>query len=198
MTRLFLDIETLPAPPDARDLWRSTLREPFATPEEEEAAFAETGLRGEFGRVFCIGYWKEPGMAAPDVLGGAEPDMLRRFWELARGVDLYVGHNILDFDLPFLVKRSIIHRVRPLALPFARYRSEPIYDTMHLWSSWGRDRVSLDTLAKALGLPTSKGTLNGSLVASAFAAGRFDEICAYCRDDVRLVRDVYRRMTFES
>jgi len=196
VARLFLDIETLPAPPELRGLVLSTLKEPPENDDEERAILESTSLRGEFGRILCIGYWMEPPMTQADVLTGDEPEMLRRFWEIARGAALYVGHNILDFDLPFLVKRSIIHRVKPLPISFARYRSEPVYDTMKQWNLWGRDRIGLDALAKVLGLRTSKGAIDGSKVAGAHAAGRDAEIYAYCKEDVRLARDVYRRMTF--
>ncbi len=193
--RLFLDIETLPVAPEMRDAWRSTLKDPE---EDEEEAYARTSLSGDFGRLLCIGYWREPGMDAPDCLTGDEPSMLKRFWEMARGTRLYVGHNVLDFDLPFLVKRSIVHRVHALPISFARYRRDPVFDTMREWGAWGRNHASLDTLAKALGLRSSKGAIDGSKVAELHEAGRDAEIVAYCKDDVRLVREVYQRMTFEA
>jgi len=49
-------------------------------------------------------------------------------------VDRVVGHNIYDFDLKFILKRSIIHGVRPTVdRSFARYRKRPIFDTMYEW-----------------------------------------------------------------
>lgn len=197
--RLYLDIETLPAPTDLHEVFLSTLKEPPGTDEERREKIAETSLHGEFGRILCIGYLKEPGMAEPAVLTGAEPDQLRRFWEIARGVTLFVGHNLFDFDLPFLRKRSIVHRIRPLDISLARYRSSPVYDTMQEWSSWNpRERVRLDTIAKVLGLRSSKDGLDGSKVALYHEQGRDEEIFRYCKDDVRLVREVHRRMTFQE
>ena len=197
--RLFLDIETLPAPESLHDLYLSTLKEAPEDDEERKEALSETSFRAEFGRILCIGYQKEPGMKAPDVLTGDEAPMLRKFWEIAKGVTLYVGHNILDFDLPFLIKRSIINRVRPLEISLARFRRQPVYDTMHEWNLWNeRDKPRRDTLAKILGLETSKKGIDGSKVAEYHAAGRDAEIFAYCKDDVRLVREIHRRMTFEE
>jgi hypothetical protein len=52
------------------------------------------------------------------------------------------------------------HRACPpsVELSFARYRSQPIFDTMHQWNKWSpRKYVSLDRLAKILGLESSKG-----------------------------------------
>src|SRR5262249_43208719 len=100
-----------------------------------------------------------------------EPAMLREFWSKLEGFsvrrDLIVGHNIFDFDLKFIYKRSVICGVRPsVDLSFARYRSQPIFDTMHEWEKWGYgSKISLDKLARILGLPSSKaGGMDGSLV----------------------------------
>lgn len=197
--RLYLDIETLPAPPEMRETVLSTLKEQPLDEEGRKLALEETSFRAEFGRVLCIGYLKEPGMSEPDVLCGDEPAMLRRFWELARGARLFVGHNIFEFDLPFLIRRSIIHRVKPHPIAFIRYRNQPIYDTMQEWAQWTwRGRVGLDTLAKAMGLRSSKAAMDGSQVAEYHAQGRDAEIYAYCKDDVRVTREIYRRMTFSE
>jgi len=49
-------------------------------------------------------------------------------------VDRVVGHNIYDFDLKFIPKRSIIHGVRSTVdRSFARYRNRPIFDMMYEW-----------------------------------------------------------------
>jgi hypothetical protein len=65
------------------------------------------------------------------------------------------------------------------------------------WSFKGR--ISLDRLAKALGLESSKGQgINGSRVYDYFCAGCHEEIADYCMRDVELVRAIYRRMNFEE
>jgi hypothetical protein len=47
-----------------------------------------------------------------------------------------------------------------------------------------------------LGIPSPKGDLDGSQIAGAFAAGRFDDIAKYNAGDVEAVRRVYKRMIF--
>lgn len=87
---------------------------------------------------------------------------------------------------------SIINAVRPRTdISFARYRNKPIYDTMVEWELWNMDRTrvqKLDTLAKVLGLPTSKDEMDGSMVWQYFQDGKIDEICKYCMKDVELTR----------
>ncbi|MBI4523957.1 MAG: ribonuclease H-like domain-containing protein, partial [Deltaproteobacteria bacterium] len=119
------------------------------------------------------------------------------FWKLVADIFLFVGHNILDFDLRFIYQRSVINRIKPSrGIPFARYRSAPVFDTMHEWTKWGRDSVGLDALAKALGLESPKANLDGSHVYDYHRVGRHPEIYEYCCRDVETVRRIYRRMTF--
>ena len=113
--------------------------------------------------------------------------------------DRIVGHNIFDFDLRFILKRSRRYGIKPsVDLSFARYRSQPIYDLMCEWECWAFGaKVSLDRLSQIFSLPTSKTEgINGAKVSELFDQGRHQEIRDYCLRDVKLTRAIYRRMTF--
>ncbi|HXG67500.1 MAG TPA: hypothetical protein VNO70_20525 [Blastocatellia bacterium] len=223
MKRIFLDIETLPPDEQAREALLREMAHKItaagARPAYEQAVeladrrFREMALEGEHGRVLAIGLIIEQdgrvihsGLLGRDRATGRfhldERRTLRSFWKLLREFDarrdVIAGHNIFDFDLLFLYKRSIIHGARPaVSLSFARYRSQPIYDTMREWEKWGRNRISLGRLAAALGLESSKqGGLDGGSVYDAFRAGRHEEIASYCMRDVELVRAIYYRLNF--
>lgn len=204
-----MDIETLP--PD-KSSSGDNAREDHASCTDED--FRQLALDGDYGRVLTIGLTveRDSQIIHSGLLGRERQTMLfhldeartlRGFWKLLKGFnpcrDLIVGHNVLDFDLPFLYKRSVIHRVRPsVELSFARYRSQPIFDTMHQWNKWSpRKFVSLDRLAKVLGLESSKEQgIDGSRVYDKFCAGCHTEIADYCMRDVELVREIYYRMSF--
>jgi 3'-5' exonuclease len=189
-------------------------------PDSSDAEFQQTiehkireaCLKAEWSRVLVIGLisaWS--GQDAKRCLIGCDPTTgrfydevraLQRFWEHLKYFDprrdRIIGHNIYEFDLPFLYKRSIIQEVKPTVdLSFARYRAQPIYDTMKEWEKWGRGAVSLDNLAKSLRLESSKKNgLDGSRVYDYYRAGRHREIADYCGRDVILVREIYKRLTF--
>lgn len=177
--------------------------------------FRLLSLHAEYGRVLAIGMivehdWK---VVHCGLLGRERPSgrfhldevrTLRSFWKMLNdfnvGRDLIIGHNIMDFDLPFLYKRSRINRVHPSILfNFARYRSAPIYDTMREWAHWNPQatHVSIDELADILkiGMTKSDG-MDGSRVYDEFLADNHDRIAEYCLQDVRMVRAVYYRMVF--
>jgi DNA polymerase elongation subunit (family B) len=112
---------------------------------------------------------------------------------------IIIGHNVHAFDLPFLEKRSRIHRIRPtVRLNYAKYRSQPIYDTMQEWSRWNFGQfITLDLLAEVLrvGIAKSEG-IDGSLVYDRFCQGCHQEIAEYCLRDVEVTRAVYYAMEY--
>jgi predicted PolB exonuclease-like 3'-5' exonuclease len=190
----FLDIETVPTD---QSLTENNLLDSQMQLDEAEL-IKKLSLSAATAKILCLCYAIEPPLGAEvQVLQGEEPDILKGFWKLAADCNLFVGHNVLDFDLRFIHQRSVIHRMKPSRdIPFTRFRNAPIYDTMQEWSKWGREHVSLDTLSKALGIPSPKENLDGSKVYPYYRAGRIAEIVAYCKRDVDSVRQVYRRLTF--
>lgn len=208
---LFLDIETIPADESHRDVLKYLYARksekkkkkngtegsnaPFSDAEDFEQFLLGTSFDGSFGRILCIGYAMNDDRTA--VFAGDEPKILAEFWNLARMANLFVGHNVMDFDLRFIYQRSIVCGVRPsVELNFARYRSFPIYDTMKEWVKWSNTNIGLEHIALSLGLPTPKDGIDGSQVFDFYKAGKITEIAEYCKRDVETTRAVYRRMKF--
>lgn len=198
-----IDIETLPTSvPFEAGFWK----------DEEE--YALTSLDGNFGRVLCIGFAREFDDSRPLEYGcfgwneasqsfDAEEKTLSDFWEWIKDFkthrDTIIGHNILDFDLPFIRQRSVINGIMPTVnFNFARYRSQPIFDTMREWDCWSfRKMTSLKKLAYVLGLPSPKEDfVNGGNLAQRFEEGHYREIYEYCMRDIKATRNVYRKMNF--
>jgi predicted PolB exonuclease-like 3'-5' exonuclease len=209
MIKLFFDIETIPSAEEYKDICVAILKKRNRNgtkngKKSDISVYESTSLEGTFGRICCIGIIKEGarGIIQKEVLSGDEKEILIKFWQVAQGVGQFIGHNIWGFDLPFIYKRSIINGIKPRRdISFARYRNIPIYDTMVEWDLWNMGKTSgqkLDTLAKVLGLPTSKDDMDGSMVWQYFQDGKIEEICKYCMKDVELTRKVYYKMTFEE
>jgi len=194
MKIVFLDIETVPTP----EALVETQIKDSQHEADEPTIIKRLSLSAVTARILCIGYSIEPPPEAPvDILHGDETEILRNFWRLATDISLFVGHNILDFDLRFIYQRSIINQIKPSReIPLSRFRSSPVFDTMHEWSKWGRDFVKLDALAKSLNIPSPKEDLDGSKVFEYYQAGNLSDIHEYCKRDVETVKRVYRRMTF--
>ncbi len=203
MRRMYLDIETLPAGEDRHETLRFLHAKKMAKKKKdfEELDFEQyllnTSFDGSFGRILCIGYAldDEPTECLCD--GENEEEILKKFWELAENADLFIGHNIIDFDMRFIYQRSIINKVLPTKdLIFARYRNYPMYDTMKEWTKWAMSSIGLEQIALALGIPSPKDEIDGSQVYDYYKAGKVKEIAEYCKKDVETTRLVYKRMNF--
>lgn len=220
--KVVLDIETMQAP---REEWaRLVGKAPgagewaqsegsfdlFAAGEAEERRHAEDELYaksafdGTFSRIVCIGLLEfSDQMEARSAVawyGTNERELLRQFWaRLAQDrPTLFITHNGLGFDLPFIRKRSIIHQVKPsLDINLAKFRTEPVYDTMAIWSNWDtRGWVKLDVLARALQVETKSGS--GEQVAQMWEKGQGREIARYCLQDTYVTYACYCRMNFRQ
>lgn len=184
---------------------------------EEERSYQLGSLNATSGRVLCIAVQVGPipGLSFAgleqtptehvfgiDADGEEQPEAqaLAGFLSLLRDFDCesdeLVGHNLIGFDLPFIFQRCLIHelRVRPF-INLGDYQVRGVYDTMHHWWLGARRHVSLDDLAWALGIESSKtAAVEGSKVFELYQAGRLAEIREYNLNDVRLTRKVYERM----
>lgn len=216
MRRLFLDIETLPAgPEDYAKLQILHAKREKKKEKDKQIDFEQyllgTSFDGAFGRILCIAYAVDDGPT--EVLSAeknGEKVMLREFWEIVSAISkkpyntqypdygvMFIGHNVMDFDLRFIFQRSIIHGVKPpFDISFARYRSYPIYDTMKEWVKWANAMVGLEALCLALGVPTPKDGIDGSEVWNYYQKGKVQDILEYCKRDVEATRGVYRKMNF--
>jgi len=184
------------------DLFRHAELEEQRKKENEQ--FAQSAFDGTFSRIVCIGLlifsdtMKPQGAVA--WYGANEQALLHQFWDRLRELRpiLFITHNGLGFDLPFIKKRSIIQRVRPpFEISLARFRTEPVYDTMAVWSNWdSRGWVKLDVLARALQVETKSGS--GNHVAEMWSAGQGKAIAEYCLQDTYVTYACYCRMTFHD
>jgi len=202
MKRLYLDIETLPAGEESHEILKllHDKKKKKKEVEDFEQYLLGTTFDGSFGRILCIGYAIDDEPTEVLYCDGDEKKMLQEFWQLAADANLFIGHNIIDFDMRFIFQRSVINGVKPSwddrDLSFARYRSYPMFDTMREWTKWSMNSVGLEALALALGIPSPKDGIDGSQVYEFYKKGKVKEICDYCKRDVETTREVYKRIVF--
>ncbi len=184
---------------------------------EEERCYQLGALNAVSGRVLCIAVQVGPipklefagaqlgesehvfGIDA-DGVEQDEKQTLAAFLHFMKGfdpeMDEIVGHNLIGFDLPFIFQRCLAQGLA--AQPFVNlsdFNVRGVFDTMHQWWLGAKRNVSLDDLAWALGLESSKtAEVEGSKVFDLYAAGKLAAIREYNLNDVRLTRQVYERM----
>lgn len=215
---LFIDIETLPpldwddAKIDAyvRERVPGTFKKPESIAQwcEENRAevFARAALDWRVSRIACIGVINEHGetVAEDCFMGGTtdaqEARALRDLDDFLASVDGHAGqvcgHNVLGFDLPRLhiTAARLGSPVASWLAHVSRNARTRVVDTMHL-AFPTRERAGLADLGEALGIGGKSG--HGSEVLGMYVDGRHGELMRYCLEDVRLTREVYRRLSGE-
>lgn len=113
----------------------------------------------------------------------------------------WIGHNVIDFDLRFLLQRHFVNKVRTVfTIPADSRHGHGVFDTMKEWGGW-RGYVKQSELVKALHLepPTwAEGLedVDGSHVFDLWKAKDYDTIARYNKLDVHWVREIHKRMIF--
>lgn len=102
-----------------------------------------------------------------------------------------VAHNA-SFDVPYLWRRCIVNRVAvPNWLPGPAARIGKDYGcTMLQWAGYG-NRISLDSLCRALGVTSPKDGMDGSKVFDAWQDGHYEAIARYNLQDVRATAECW-------
>jgi hypothetical protein len=176
--------------------------------KEIDQAVRKTALDGSFGRVCVVGLAIDD---EPVQTFASDNDEVSVLLALNLALDKclrelhtiqFCGHNIVQFDIRFLMQRYIVHGIKPSRVLMRVADSKPwdqakVYDTMVQWAGTG-GRISLDKLCRVLSIPTSKGDITGATVFDAVQAGRIHDVADYCAKDVEVTRRIYRRMNFED
>lgn len=194
---LFIDIETAPQY-DSLDKYPTVLREKLVQKYPEDG-YGKAGLHAEFAQIVCLSLgYMEGDRVRTRSLVGPEISILKGLGSIIERQYKIVGHNILDFDLPFIQRRCVINDIKvPQSIRTAGKKpwdlEAIIGDTMVMWSGtqW-KYRVSLAVLCELLGVESPKSDMDGSKVGEAFYRGEIDRIAKYCEKDVVATAKVYQ------
>lgn len=168
--------------------------------------WGKTSFDGALGHIAVIGFAIDNDKPQAIYVDDIEPalheaKLLTDFFYALKQVRTakFIGHNLVNFDLRFLFQRAVILGIQPPSvIPFtAKPWDDSVFDTMVRWAGTG-NRVAMDKLAKALGLPGKQG-IDGSMVGGLIAEGQIAKVADYCANvDVAQTRQIYKRMTFQT
>ena len=130
----------------------------------------------------------------------SEPEMLENFWKGAQNYDEFITFNGRGFDVPFLMTRSAIHKMKPSKdLMSNRYLSMQRDSAKHIdlqdqMTFYGalRRRGGLHIIARSFGIKSPKDSgIKGEDVGRLFKEKKFKEIARYNAGDLYATRDLY-------
>ncbi len=171
----------------------------------------KAAIFAEFGKIICISVGIFEVSEQVDSLriksyhSDDEYELLTAFAELLQShfYDKYhhtiAGHNLKEFDIPFICRRMIINKIKLpnlLRIHGARPWQVPhLMDTLELWKFGDyKNYSSLDLLCSILGVPSPKDKMEGSQVSRAYWEGKIEEIKSYCEKDVLATARVMLRL----
>ena len=207
---LFFDIETGPCEvaemqglmPEfhAPSNWKDPAKIEANIAEQENKWLENAALNPLVGEIVAFGFrYKETNYAID--WGEPTPEQV-----LLHGIELlaakagprtWVGHNIKDFDLPFILRRFMKYQIpQPSGWFKDRYWSTWFVDTSDLWALGKfKDYIGLDPLAKFLGHKDGKFGKSGKYFADTLKVDP-DVAYEYLANDLELTEYVYRRLTY--
>lgn len=225
---VFFDVETATSHKNyedlsqrMKDLWSKRcewLRENYKDNQgksDSELFNYKGALHAEYCKVICISFGridiKESGEIEHTIhtcSGDNEWQVLKEalavFEKFNSSGFKFVGHNIKGFDIPIILKRSLINGLKiPSFLHLHNLKpwEVPLVDTSDVWKfgSWNGGSVSLDLLSACLDIPTPKDEMNGSEVSDAYwKDGKLDSIATYCEKDVIATANIVLKLGGQS
>lgn len=168
-------------------------------------------IYAEFGKIVCIGLGfidKEGKKVRIKTLSDKEEGklltefcaLLDRLAQEHEGNITFCGHNIREFDLPYICRRVLINGlVLPETLQLSGLKpwQVPHIDTLELWKFGDyKHYISLDLMAEILSIPSSKTDIDGSEVTRVYwEEDNLQRITDYCARDIFTTALVYLRLT---
>jgi len=172
------------------------------TETAEDGYLKRAGVYAEFAKIICIsiGYFRTEKETNKETFrvksfsGDDEKTLLLEFSTLINknfdsGRFHFCGHNIREFDIPFLCRRLLINQLEfPDLLDISGKRPWEMFDvdTLQLWKFGDyKHYTSLKLLSEVLGIPTSKSDIEGKDVCRVYRQDKgLDQIIDYCQKDV--------------
>lgn len=203
-----IDIETAGLPIEQIDHLAPTFTAPSNYKDADKIAasiaeqrmewFKRAALSPLTGKIVAIGYKVPNGQQVLHVAN--EIELLEEFWndyeKHAEKQGQMIGHNILGFDIPFIIRRSWANKIRvPATVQNGRYLNERRFiDTMTAFQCGNRTEKfhSLDTVAKFMGF-AGKTEAIGAQFAEILATDP-KRALAYLAADLQAVESIAERM----
>ena len=150
-----------------------------------------TGLNAMESRITCICAQDDSG-TIHKLFGEDEAEILKKYWALYDEWTTVVGFNVDSFDLPFIVKRSIIKNV-----PVNKSYDKRVKDLRKAANSFflcyeKLAKGKLSDWAEVMGLEVE--THSGNLMPKLFEKRDWDEIVKHCVEDVKVTSMLFERL----
>lgn len=175
---------------------------------DEDLFHDRAAIYAEFGKivVIAVGIFTDEkgvlGLRTKYFAGDDEAKILNEFRNMLEKMGPNVrlcAHNGKEFDFPYISRRSLVNGLPlPTVLNVAGKKPWEVnhLDTMEMWKFGDyKHYTSLDLLTTIFNIPSSKGSMDGSMVSKVYYnEGDLKKISEYCVGDVVAIAQLYLRM----
>lgn len=209
---------------ELQELWAikcsSLLKKPVDEIEQDdlEELFngnsGRAGIYSEFGKIICISVGfltrqsesSEPILRLKSFTNHLEAGLLDDFIDLLNrhfnNPEKFAicGHNIKEFDIPYICRRSLINQMAlPRMLDIAGkkpWETKHLLDTLEMWKFGDvKNYTSLRLLCAVFDIPSPKDDISGADVGRVYWEDRdLDRIATYCEKDVVATVQLFLRL----
>jgi hypothetical protein len=179
------------------DAANATLLAENAFHADESALNKKLSVTPEFLRIVSIGMAINDGeIQTLTTKTAAESMLLESLWELVGAGCQIVGYNVIGFDLPAILTRSILLDVAPTRrVNLSPYGNPDVVDLMLArFGRLGNGTIGLKQLARSHGIEIPAGDCNGFQVYDFYQAGDWGSIERYQASDIQITRELHTRM----
>ena len=196
---------------DWKQLWEEKVQRQLPENVTAEEFYPQrAAVMAEFSKVVCIsvGYFKREGKAihlrVKSFYGDDEKIILQDFIAALQKMETnnnkwsFTGHNIKEFDIPFICRRLLINGLSiPPFLDFQNMKpwETNMIDTFQYWRFGDyKHYTSLKLLAASLNVPSPKDDIDGSMVGDVYWKEKnLERIVTYCQKDVVTTANIVLR-----
>jgi hypothetical protein len=121
--------------------------------------------------------------------------MLKSFWRIAEKTDRFISFNGRYFDVPFLMIRSALNKIKPSKnLMTNRFDTSFHIDLLEQFTFYGLTRkFNLDFYCHAFEINSPKsGGISGMDVKTLYEAGKLKDIAVYCAGDIEATYKLFK------
>lgn len=215
---ILLDIETVSREPDFtsldqfwQKLWIEKIQYQLADASQAAEWYVKrAAVMAEFGKIICISTGRMQGnrLRVKSFSGDDETLILRQFTGFLQNLKpsdqpfYLAGHNIREFDVPFIARRLLIQGLSIPALLDVQQQKpweSSLIDTFQLWRFGDyKNYTSLQLMAACLGIPSPKFDIDGSDVGRIYWQDHdLERIVRYCERDVQTVARILKQFRGE-
>lgn len=145
------------------------------------------GLNFVTDRIICISIHKEDKIST--FAGNSEQIILEDFWKEVSFFDTLIGFNSTSFDIPFLLRRSLINNVR--TSKFANHIDLREIVNCYFYKYDKYIKGTLNYWAEVMGIKVE--TNGGKEMPKLFELGKWTEIIEHCSEDIMITKKLYDR-----